>query len=243
MMIEAGNKLASISEIITGDMPRSQPATTTLAMIEQGMKLYTSIYKRIYRALKREYGLLFALNARHLPEEQYFTVLDDRKSVAREDYQIGALDIVPVADPTVVTDAQKMLRGQAILDAAVNPAAEGVINKRAAFMRHFEVLGIEDIEELLMPEQQGPSPQEELAMRGMAAEVAGKDATAKKTEAEVEHVRVETDLKAREAAALKQAEAQDFGMEWEKKLREIGDGAEEDEGESEDDGRQTQELS
>jgi hypothetical protein len=80
-------------------------------------------------------------------------------------------------------------------------------------------------------------------MRGMAAEVAGKDATAKKTEAEVEHVRVETDLKAREAAALKQAEAQDFGMEWEKKLREIGDGVDEDEGESEDNGGQAQELS
>lgn len=219
MMVEAGNKMASISEIITGDMPRSQPATTTLAMIEQGMKLYTSIYKRIYRALKREYGLLFALNARHLPEESYFTVLDNRKAIKREDYQTGAEDIVPVADPTIVTDAQKMMRGQAILDAAMNPAAEGVVNKRAALIRHFETIGVEDPEELLMPEPEGPSPMEQLAERGMAAKVAGDDAKAKKTEAEVENVKVDTELKAREAAAMKESEAQEFGMEFEKKLR------------------------
>lgn len=231
MMVEAGNKMASISEIITGEMPRSQPATTTLAMIEQGMKLYTSIYKRIYRALKREYALLFALNARHLPEEQYFTVLDDRKAIKREDYQTGAEDIAPVADPTIVTDAQKMMRGQAILDAAMNPAAEGVINKRAALIRHFETIGVEDPEELLMPEPEGPSPQEQLAMQGMAAEVAGKEADVGKTQADTQKTVVETEHMARETEAMKQAEAQEFGMEWEKKFRGLnGDGEGDDNG-------------
>lgn len=235
MMVEAGNKIASISEITTGEMPRQQPATTTLAMIEQGMKLYTSIYKRIYRALKKEYSLLFALNARHLPEEQYFVVLDDRKAIKREDYEMGTMDIVPVADPTIVTDAQRMMRGQAILEAATNPAAEGVVNKRAAFERHFETIGIEDIEKLLMPEPQGPSPQEQLALRGMTAEVADKEAKVVKTGAETAKTQVETELAARENEALKAKEAQDFGMDVEKQLRGLFD---EDDGEGR--GRQNQ---
>ena len=225
MMIEAGNKMASISEIISGEMPRTQPATTTLAMIEQGMKLYTSIYKRIYRALKKEYSLLFALNARHLPEEQYFIVLDDRKAIKREDYQVDAMDVVPVADPTIVTDAQKMMRGQAILEAATNPQAEGVVNKREAFKRHFETIGVEDPEELLIPEPPEPPPQAQLALKGMAAEVADKEAKVIETQAKTAKTQVETELAARENEALKAKEAQDFGMDMEKQLRGLfGDG-------------------
>ena len=206
MMLEAGNKITSTSEITTGDMPRNQPATTTLAMIEQGMKLYTSIYKRIYRALKREYALLFNLNARFLEDEQYFVVMDNQEAIRREDYENGSMDVVPVADPTMVTDMQRMMRGQALLEAANNPAAEGVVNRREAYKRHFDTIGIENVDELLMPEQQGPSPTEELAMRGMAADVAGKDAMAKKTEAEAEAIQSQ-------AASQRIADAQQFEAE------------------------------
>ena len=59
------------------------------------------------------------------------------------------------------------------------------------------------------------------------------DSLSKKTEAEVENVQVDTELKKREAEALKRTDAQDFGVEWEKKLRELG--------EEGGDGRQTQE--
>ena len=206
MMLEAGNKITSTSEITTGEMPRNQTATTTLAMIEQGMKLYTSIYKRIYRALKREYGLLFNLNARFLDEEQYFVVMDNQEAIARSDYESGSMDVVPVADPTMVTDMQRMMRGQALLEAANNPAAEGIVNRREAYKRHFDTIGIENVDELLVPEQTEPSPQEELAMRGMAAEVAGKDASAKKTEAEAEAIQSQT-------ATQRTSEAQQFEAE------------------------------
>jgi hypothetical protein len=65
MMVEAAKDITAVKDILTGDTNgKVQTATTTLAMIEQGLKVFTAIYKRIYRALKDEFKLLFELNAR-----------------------------------------------------------------------------------------------------------------------------------------------------------------------------------
>ncbi|MCI0529005.1 MAG: hypothetical protein L0Y56_16330, partial [Nitrospira sp.] len=64
MLIESGRELASVAEIFTGKMPgQNTPATTTQATIEQGMKVFTAIYKRTYRALAKEFQKLFRLNS------------------------------------------------------------------------------------------------------------------------------------------------------------------------------------
>ena len=191
MMIESGKEIANIKDILTGTQDRAQPATTTLAMIEQGMKVYTSIYKRVHRALKREYQLLFNLNSKFLPEEAYFVVLDSRKAVARSDYEPGSMDVTPVSDPSIVTDMQKMTRAQAYMEASGNPAFEGIINKRECAQRYFDGIGAEDIEKLIIPEPQGPNPIEQTQMEGMAAEVEGKKATAAKTGAEAQKAAAE----------------------------------------------------
>lgn len=191
MMIESGKEIANIKDILTGTQDRAQPATTTLAMIEQGMKVYTSIYKRVHRALKREYQLLFNLNAKFLPEEAYFTVLDSQKAVARSDYEKGSMDVAPVSDPSIVTDMQKMTRAQAYMEAAANPALDGIINKREALERYFNGIGAEDIEKLIIPEPEGPNPIEQKQMEGMEAEVEGKKATAAKTGAEAKKAEAE----------------------------------------------------
>jgi chaperonin GroES len=185
MMVDAGKEIASIKDILTGDMPRNQPATTTLAMIEQGMKVYTAIYKRIYRALRTEYRLLFGLNAKHLPEQQYFTILDSRQAVARDDYDIKSMDVCPVADPNIVTDAQRMGRGQVYLEVGTNPAAvQAGVNPRECMQRFFEAVGAEDIEKLLPPPPEKPPLQDELQMRGATADVETKEAGAQKAKLE-----------------------------------------------------------
>ena len=191
MMVEAGKEIANVKDILTGTQDRAQPATTTLAMIEQGMKTYTSIFKRVYRALKRELQLLYDLNGKFLPEEAYFTVLDSQKAVARSDYAKGTMDVMPVCDPSIVTDMQKMTRAQAYMEAAGNPALEGILNKREALERYFNGIGAEDIEKLILPEPEGPNPIEQKQMEGMDAEVAGKQATAAKTGAEAKKAEAE----------------------------------------------------
>jgi chaperonin GroES len=185
MMVEWSKDIANIKDVLSGDQQRNQPATTTLAMIEQGMKVYTSIYKRIYRALKKEYGLLFNLNAKHLPEEQYLTILDNQMAIAREDYEVGSMDVVPAADPSTVTDMQRMQRAQVYLEIGTKPEAQAAgVDVRECFQRFFEALGAEDIEKLLPPKPTQPSPQEQIGMKAAAADVAKKEGDAMKSTAE-----------------------------------------------------------
>jgi chaperonin GroES len=66
-LITGAKELASIAEIFTGKMPgQNTPATTTMATVEQGMKVFTAVYKRVYRSLKSEFKKLFDLNSVYL---------------------------------------------------------------------------------------------------------------------------------------------------------------------------------
>jgi len=76
LMLTAGKDIASVQDILTGDAQRSQTATTTMALIEQGLKVFTAIYKRIFRALKQEFRLIFEINKKHLDVEKYLKLVD-----------------------------------------------------------------------------------------------------------------------------------------------------------------------
>lgn len=216
MMVEAGKEIANIKDILTGEMPKqNQTATTTLAVIEQGMKVFTAIYKRIYRAMKAEFAKLFTLNARHLPEEQYFMVLDDRKAVKREDYELGTMDMIPVADPNVVTDMQRMARAEAIIQVARDPVLGPAVNIPAHVDRYYSILGVEDVEELLPPQQEGANPQEQLQMEGAMAEVEKAKGEARKTNAEATTAELDAEKK------LKQKEVEDFEKDFQPQLDDL----------------------
>lgn len=150
LMIEAGKEVASVKDVMTGDAPKNTPATTTLALIEQGMMVFTAIYKRIHRALKQELGLLYDINTKTLPPKVYFTVLDTPKAVAQEDYAPGDYDIIPVSDPKLASDMQKITRAQMLLELSSHPW----INSQAAVKRFLIDTRFERPEELLV--QQAP---------------------------------------------------------------------------------------
>ena len=76
MLIDFGKQITAVQDILTGESQRAQPATTTLAQIEQGLKVFSAIYKRIYRSLGDEYRILYDLNGRHPNQEKYLKILD-----------------------------------------------------------------------------------------------------------------------------------------------------------------------
>lgn len=76
MLIDFGKQITAVQDILTGESQRAQPATTTLAQIEQGLKVFSAIYKRIFRSLGEEYKLLYDLNARYPNQEKYLKILD-----------------------------------------------------------------------------------------------------------------------------------------------------------------------
>ena len=115
MLVQSGKELASVAEIFTGKMPgQNTPATTTMATIEQGMKVFTAIYKRVYRSLKKEFKKIYRLNSIYLEEDKYTNILDEPATL--EDFDQETYDICPTADPTASSSSEKMLKAQALME-------------------------------------------------------------------------------------------------------------------------------
>ncbi|MDH3913407.1 MAG: co-chaperone GroES, partial [Rhodospirillales bacterium] len=149
LLIEAGKDISSVKDVMTGDAgPANEAATRTMARIEQGMKVFTAIYKRIYRAMRSEYKKLFRLNALYLEKETYFTLLDDPEKVSPDDYDPSSLDVVPVADPNQVSDLQKMARAEFLMQFIQDPWFE----PKEVRLRILEAGNFEDRDELLVKE-------------------------------------------------------------------------------------------
>lgn len=161
-LIEASKDITATKDILTGDTQSANaPVGTTLAAIEQGLKVYSSIYKRVHRALKHELGLLYKLNAEYLDPEVYVTFQDDELAVSQKDYAEGDVDVIPVSDPSVSTDMQRIGRAQYLLQFMGAPG----MNPQAIIKRALEAVGIQDVKELFAPPPQGPNPDQMLAMK------------------------------------------------------------------------------
>lgn len=157
---QKGSQVISISEISTGKLPgQNTPAATTLTSVEEGLKLFTSIYKRVYRSLKKELRLLFVINKQYLSDQEYFSILDSDGSfqpqqVTRADYE-DDVDVIPVADPNAASDAIRLIKAQQLVELiplnAVNPAVAG--------QRILEAMDIPNPQELMPQPQVDPKVQ------------------------------------------------------------------------------------
>lgn len=153
-IVESGNQLASVAEIFVGKMPgQNTPATTTMATIEQGMKVFTAIYKRIYRSLTKEFKRLYRLNKIYLSPEAEFNVVDSQELIAigQSDYVADDTDVKPAADPTSVSEMLRLAKAQALLELV----PFGTLNVQEATKRILEAQDQPEIEKLL---NQGPPP-------------------------------------------------------------------------------------
>jgi len=155
MLIQAGKELASVADIFTGKMPgQNTPATTTQATIEQGMKVFTAIYKRIYRSLDSEYKKLFRLNHTYLNPETYAAVLDE--PIGPDDFDEDNYDICPTADPTATTQGEKMQKAQALMELL----GTGLLDPMAIVTEYLQALEIPNWERFVpgMAETGQPMP-------------------------------------------------------------------------------------
>lgn len=192
MMVEAARDITAVKDILTGDSGDKgvQTATTTLALIEQGLKVFTAIYKRVYRAMRDEFKLLFKLNAKHLDQQEYFTFLDQQQVIAKEDYDLASMDIMPVADPKMVTDMQRAGRANIYLQISGSPLG-ATLNPQELSRRFLNAIGEEEPEKLIA---QPPPPPPDLM-----AKVERDMSTADLNQAKAEQVRQETQMAPKKA--------------------------------------------
>lgn len=162
LLIQSGKELASIAEIFVGKMPgQNTPAYTTKETVEQGMKLFTAIYKRVYRAQAKELKKLYELNRYYLDPQEYVSVLDE--PIQQSDYDAPPDDLIPAADPSASSNTEKMAKVEAL--AQLLPL--GTINPMALTMRWLEALDETQPEQLIIPpeqQQQKPDPKVEAEM-------------------------------------------------------------------------------
>lgn len=152
LLNEAGQKLASVSDAMSGEMPsQNTPATTTLAMIEQGLKVFTAIYKRVFRSMKSEFKKMYRLNSLYLNEVEYYRVLDSQFAIYKQDYSLEDLDVVPVADPSMASEAQRLATANALMQTMpVNPDPMGKIE---ILRQYYDAINAKNIDKLLNVKQ------------------------------------------------------------------------------------------
>jgi chaperonin GroES len=187
MLLEAAKDVAAIQDVLIGDTPANQTATTTMATIEQGLKVFTAIYKRVFRSLCEEYKLIFDINRQGLDQVKYVNLLDEPVQVTQADY-IDDLQVRPVADPNTVTDMQRMARAQVVLDEA--KAGNPTVDIAAATHRAFEAAKIEDVEKIIVKDKE-PSPMEQIQMATAEAELKLKQVEIAKAERELAKIEAE----------------------------------------------------
>jgi chaperonin GroES len=228
LLTETGMKLAAVSETMTGEMPgQNTPATTVLAMIEQGLKVFTSIYKRVFRSLKSEYKKLYRLNRLYMDETEYITILDDELAIFQKDYELKDLDIVPVADPTVSSEAQRLARAQAILNTIqFNPTMKGKVE---ALRYYYDAItGMPELTKKFLPQDEldAPPPPDpklvEIQLKTVESQAAMQidqqraNVEQVKVEAEIEEIMQKCELmKAQAIKAIADAEAVEIGQQFE----------------------------
>ncbi len=148
MLIDAGREVSSTKDIMTGDTgTKNMTATTTLALIEQGMMVFTAAYKRIFRSMKAEYRLLAKINAQTLPAEKYSAFHDLGQLDPAKEFDVTDMDIAPVADPRSVTKMQEMAKAELLM----NMARDGLVAPQPAAKRMLEAAAIGNVEELTPP--------------------------------------------------------------------------------------------
>ncbi len=209
MLIEAGKDISSVKDILTGEQQTNQTATTTLALIEQGQKVFSAIYKRVHRSLKDEFRKLYRLNKLYMQPEEYYQYLDKSEPIYIEDYQGDATDVIPVSDPNLVSDAQQLAQAEALMKFINDP----LVKQDEIRLRYFRAIKVENPENLLAPPAE---PQQDPKVTEMIGKLEILEKTAKadidKKMAEIDEISAKTaDLHASAVLKLAQAEALELG--------------------------------
>jgi chaperonin GroES len=159
-----GKELSSTTDIMTGNqLAQNAPATTTLTLVERGMKVYNAIQKRVFRALDKEIRILFNLNSKYLDENEYILTLDDPEA-SINDFEDEQIDVKPVADPDMSSDSKRLAQAELLYSTYALPE----VNKHEILFRYFEAAGIKGIEQLLKnPQEQEPNPEQQMAQAEM----------------------------------------------------------------------------
>ena len=148
----AGQKFADSSEQIISDNSSYGPVGTTMALLEASSKFFSAVHKRLHKSQKDEFRLLAAIDYEYLPSKYPYEIPNANQHVFRRDFD-GRVDVLPVSDPNIPSNAHRMMMAQMALQLAQN-SPPGMFNLEALNRTILNSANMPNIEEILPPKQQ-----------------------------------------------------------------------------------------
>ena len=154
IVVQAGQRFASIADMQVGDGNQGAAVGTTVALLERGSRVMSAIHKRLYNSLKNEFKQLVRIFSLYLPPEYPYDVVGGQRMVKQTDFD-DKVDILPIADPNIFSQTQRISLAQTQLQLAqTNPK---IHNLYQAYRSMYEAIGIKNVDLILPPPQQ-PQP-------------------------------------------------------------------------------------
>jgi len=156
VVVNAGQRFASIADLQVGDGNQQAAVGTTVALLERGSRTMSAIHKRIYSALKNEFRIMARVFKLYLPQEYPYDVVGGQRMIKQQDFD-ERVDILPVADPNIFSQTQRISLAQTELQLAQsNPQMH---NLYQAYRNMYEALGVKNIDSVLVKPMQ-PMPKD-----------------------------------------------------------------------------------
>ena len=157
-VVQAGQRFATITDLKVGDGNEQAAVGTTIALLEQGTRVMSAIHKRLHYAMRQEFKILARVMAETLPPVYPYSVAGADQTVMASDFD-DRVDIVPVSDPNIFSQSQRIALAQAQLQLAMQ--APDLHDVYEAFYRMYDALGVRDVDRLLKPKDEGqPQPKD-----------------------------------------------------------------------------------
>ena len=151
LLVQSGQRFASIAEINVGEGNSQAPVGTTVALLEKSTKVLSAIHKRLHAGQKKEFNLLADIFAKSLPEAYPYAVSGGQMEIKQADFD-DRVDVFPVSNPDIFSTSQRIIMAQEMMQLVQsNPQIHGPNGMYEAYRRMYAALGTDNIDALLIP--------------------------------------------------------------------------------------------
>jgi len=145
-VVDAGQRFATITDLKVGDGNQQAAVGTTIAMLEQGSRVMSAVHKRLHYAMRLEFKILGRVMNESLPQVYPYAVAGEDSEVMATDFD-DRIDILPVSNPNVFSQAQRITLAQTKLELA--GAAPELHNMHEIYRDMYEALGVTDVDRIM----------------------------------------------------------------------------------------------
>jgi len=147
----AAREFADATDNVVESGSNYGPVGTTMALLEQSSKLFAAVHKRMHEAQTKDLRILCRLDQEYLPESYPYEVAGGAQQVFSQDFNLKSIDVIPVSDPNMPTEAHRIAKINAIMSIAQQNPSQ--YNMKLISQELFSAMGVEDPKRYLAQSQ------------------------------------------------------------------------------------------